>query len=149
MNEAKKALKERDTELWRIAAVLGIAKYDSIRPCPRCMSKQRYVSNQGCVVCQITRSSGKMAKKRRLHMAITRQEAIKEGQRYFYPMHRCKHGHLARWRTKDDVCMMCVKRAASRDLHQRSASAEKVAADLQRLPANALTDEQIARMAGD
>jgi hypothetical protein len=145
----KSQLIERENELWTIAQMLGSVKYDSVRPCVRCGCKQRYVSNKGCVVCQLVRATGKAAKQRRIHMALTRLEAQSTGQRYYYPIHRCRHGHRSRWRVRDDVCMMCTRKEASQELHRREAAAEKVAEDLQHRPKGTMTDAEIMALLGE
>lgn len=147
MNPAKRAVKARDDELYRIAQLLGLKKYDSIRSCDRCGGKERYISNRGCVLCQIGRSSGMTMKKQRRQLAIVRQEAIDNGQPYFFPIHRCGRGHLSRWRTRDNVCMMCVRKAKSQQLHWKMRWAEDLADRQKRLDADSLTEEQILRLA--
>ncbi len=147
MNPAKRALKDADDKLFRIATVLGLKRYDSARACSRCSGMERYVSNRGCVVCSIARNVGLPARQRRHAMSITRDAAKAAGQRYYFPIHRCKHGHKARWRVSTNECMMCVKGSASRELHRIMASAEQYAADLERLPSTAMTEEQILRLA--
>jgi hypothetical protein len=147
MNPAKRALKDRDDQLFYIATVLGLKRYDSARPCDRCNGKERYVSNRGCVICSVARNSGKAAKQRRHAMALTREEARTAGQRYYFPIHRCRHGHKSRWSVRFNECMMCVRKEASRDLHRRLSAAEQHAADLERLPSTAMTEEQILRLA--
>ena len=147
MEPAKRALKDRDDQLYLIAKMLGLSRYDSVRPCPRCDGKERYVSNRGCLICQMARASGLPAKKRRQHMAIEREEARSAGQRYYYPIHRCSRGHKSRWRVRDNVCMMCERKAASAELHWRLRRAEDEAARRERLEHGQMTDEQILRMA--
>ncbi len=146
-NAVPKAVRDRDQELWTIASALGLKRYDSVRACVRCGSQERYVVNQGCVACANHRGRVLEAKRRKIGHALTRQEALDAKLPYFFPIHRCKHGHLSRWSTRRDQCMMCIKGGKSSTLHERMAAAEKLRDDLERLAAQSMTDDQILRLA--